>query len=265
MVIVARSRQFLNRPTHSLIQRLLWSVFGRKLKPVCAQWSVTLPPLNFSDHPTLCAASPSLLAPPPDWPPAAQVVGDLARATTDGELDSQIVSFLSDGPPPIYVGFGSMTVADPAKIYEVLTGLSHKRRIIFARGWSGVNIESTGNLLAIDRAPHDLLFPQMVVVVHHGGAGTFHAAARAGVPQVFVSFGGDQKWWAGRANAIGIAPPALSERGLSVGRLDKAIESALMHRVRAREIHEAMKSEDGCRQTHLAIHRIGSRRDGSTS
>lgn len=42
------------------------------------------------------------------------------------------------------------------------------------------------------------------MVVHHGGAGTTHAAARAGAPQVLVPMFGDQPFWASRVRELGI-------------------------------------------------------------
>ena len=43
--------------------------------------------------------------------------------------------------------------------------------------------------------PHDWLFPQMSLVMHHGGAGTVAAGLRAGVPTVIRPFFGDQFFW----------------------------------------------------------------------
>ena len=43
---------------------------------------------------------------------------------------------------------------------------------------------------------HRALFPRCAAVVHHGGAGTTSAAARAGVPQVFAPHVTDQFFWA---------------------------------------------------------------------
>jgi vancomycin aglycone glucosyltransferase len=40
--------------------------------------------------------------------------------------------------------------------------------------------------------------------VHHGGAGTTLAAARAGTPQVVVPMFSDQPYWASRVRALGI-------------------------------------------------------------
>jgi UDP-glucoronosyl and UDP-glucosyl transferase len=53
-------------------------------------------------------------------------------------------------------------------------------------------VEYPDSVYALDRAPHDWLFPRMAGVIHHGGAGTLAAGLRAGVPTVIKPFFGDQ-------------------------------------------------------------------------
>merc|ERR1719210_2337466 len=43
-----------------------------------------------------------------------------------------------------------------------------------------------------DTAPHEWLFPQCAVIVHHGGVGTTAAALRSGVPSVITPVFADQ-------------------------------------------------------------------------
>jgi vancomycin aglycone glucosyltransferase len=45
--------------------------------------------------------------------------------------------------------------------------------------------------------------------VHHCGAGTTAAAARAGVPQIPVPHAFDQPWWSSRLGQLGVAGAAL--------------------------------------------------------
>ncbi|MDN6556847.1 MAG: glycosyltransferase [Acidipropionibacterium acidipropionici] len=254
----------LNRPTHALIQHLLWGAFGRALRPVYRGWGMSPLPLRFDDHPTLCAVSPALLAEPEDWPASARVVGDLAARVGHGSADTpgapsdrlspDLLSFLDAGPAPVYVGFGSMAVPDAGRIRDAVLGLSSDRRVIFSPGWSGIDMPSGPNLHVVGHAPHDALFPKMAVVVHHGGAGTLHAAARAGVPQVIVPMGGDQSWWAGRAHAAGIAAAPVRVRGLDAQGLRRAVIEALARTSRARDVAVEMASEDGCDAVDRAVH-----------
>jgi hypothetical protein len=54
------------------------------------------------------------------------------------------------------------------------------RRALFYPGWSGMDTASLPvNFLVVGDTPHSWLFPQTSLVVHHGGSGTAHSAARA--------------------------------------------------------------------------------------
>jgi UDP:flavonoid glycosyltransferase YjiC (YdhE family) len=96
--------------------------------------------------------------------------------------------------------------------------------------------------------PHDWLFPRTALVVHHGGSGTSHAAARAGVPSVVVPFAGDQFFWARRMGERGIAVTCPATR-LDGDRLAHAVAAASAPALRdnARRVGQAMAREDGAR------------------
>lgn len=60
--------------------------------------------------------SPTLLPQPSDWPATAEVVGFCQLEASDRMNYSppeDLVQFLAAGPPPVYIGFGSMTLKHP--------------------------------------------------------------------------------------------------------------------------------------------------------
>ena len=67
--------------------------------------------------------------------------------------------------------------------------------------------------------PHGWLLPQTSVVIHHGGAGTTHSAARAGVPSVVMPLAGDQFFWADRLQRLGVAPAPVKVSNLRASTL----------------------------------------------
>jgi vancomycin aglycone glucosyltransferase len=106
--------------------------------------------------------------------------------------------------------------------------------VILARGWAGLGLaDSAPDCLAIDDVNHQALFPRVAAVVHHGGAGTTTAAARAGVPQVAVPMFGDQFYWGRRIRDLGIGS-AVPFVGLSADTLASALHEALGGAVAAR-------------------------------
>jgi vancomycin aglycone glucosyltransferase len=65
-------------------------------------------------------------------------------------------------------------------------------------------IDQGADCIAISDVNHQALFRRVAAVVHHGGAGTTHVAARAGAPQLLVPMYGDQPFWASRVRELGI-------------------------------------------------------------
>jgi sterol 3beta-glucosyltransferase len=109
------------------------------------------------------------------------------------------------------------------------------RRGIVLTGWGGGQpAEPSADLLTLDAAPHDWLFPRCAAVIHHGGAGTTAAGLRAGIPNIVVPHAVDQPFWAGRVTAIGAGPAPLDLRRLSVDSLGAALDRASAPEMQAR-------------------------------
>jgi vancomycin aglycone glucosyltransferase len=126
-------------------------------------------------------------------------------------LSDDLIAFLDDGPPAVYVGFGSMSMhASPDVAPAVLKELRERgRRVVLHRGWAGLVPEAHQEAcFALDDVNHQVLFPRVAAVVHHGGAGTTTAAARAGTPQLVVPQLADQPYWGARVTALGIGATA---------------------------------------------------------
>ncbi|MCE0535270.1 hypothetical protein LWF15_07095 [Kineosporia rhizophila] len=123
-------------------------------------------------------------------------------------LAPEVEAFLAAGDAPVYVGFGSMAMGNASA--EVATAAVEAaralgRRIILAQGWAGLSaIDSQDDCFVVGDVNQQSLFPRCAAVVHHGGAGTTTAAARAGVPQVIVPQVVDQPFFARRVSELGI-------------------------------------------------------------
>jgi len=221
-----------------------------------------LPRRHFRDYaaaaertPTLLGASPSVVPPAADWPPALRQTGDWVRDDAGGQaLDSALDAFLEAGDAPVFVGFGSMPTPDPDGMVRDLVGVLGRLglRGVVSEGLAGLSLEvlpggRAAAVLGTGPAPHDVLFPRCSVVVHHGGAGTTAAAVRAGVPQVVVPHAADQPYWGRRMADLGVAPPPIARKDLTPARLQRALELALSPRAReaAYALGERVRAEDG--------------------
>jgi vancomycin aglycone glucosyltransferase len=154
-------------------------------------------------------------------------------------LPDEVEAFLQAGLAPVYVGFGSIALASAADMASaaVSAGRAMGRRTILFRGRAELGLPDTGaDCMSVGEINHHALFPRVAAVVHHGGAGTTLAAARAGAPQVIVPQVADQPYWASRVAALGIGAahpgPAPTQRSLE-NALEIALAATTVDRARA--------------------------------
>lgn len=249
---------WLNRASLALTNQLFWLALKKSLNRARAQ-VLGLPPRArlWRDHPMLYGISPAILPPPADWPTHARLCGQWVPPVSANHTPSpDLVRFLAAGAAPIYVGFGSMTGIDMPTLLEAVIAALNGRRAVFWPGWNGVgNARLAQNVLCIDAAPHDWLFPQMAAVIHHGGSGTTHSAVRAGKPSIVIPFAGDQAFWADRLYRLGVAPIACSAAKATGSELASAIAFAASDAVvaRAAELGRKTAREDGLATAVAAI------------
>ena len=198
--------------------------------------------------------SPTVLPRPADWHAGLVMAGYWWPAAKRGWLPpSDLVDFLADGPPPVFVGFGSSSDVDPGIILEGV------RRAGVRAVVQGVEQALGDDAIGIGEVPHEWLFPQMAAVVHHAGAGTTAAGFRAGVPTVAVPVYTDQPLWASRIAALGAGPRPLAHKKLTPGLLGEAIMEAVStpsYVVRAQGIAGALAKEDGTAPVVAALRRV---------
>jgi UDP:flavonoid glycosyltransferase YjiC (YdhE family) len=179
----------------------------------------------------------------------------------DAGLPEPVARFLDEGEAPVYVGFGSMPDLKPAETLRAVAEVGRElgRRVIVLTGWTRrVEVELPEGVLVAERAPHAALFPRCAAIVHHGGAGTTAAAARAGRPQVIVPHIVDQYDWASRLHRRGLAPRGLPKARLNARRLRAAVEEALGDRIqeRAAEVADELRQVDGVASACDALEEI---------
>ncbi len=251
--------RWLNRASHVFVNGMLWKAFRNKTNAARALFK--LPPRKavWTDLPMLYGVSPALLPRPADWPANIHLCGQWLAPSAGWTPPPALVNFLVAGDAPIFIGFGSMTGFDTRRLMDALIAALAGRRALFHAGWSGADPKALpGNVFAIGDTPHDWLFPRTAAVIHHGGSGTSHSAARAGVPSVVTPFAGDQFFWAERLRLTGVAPAAVDGRRPTAEAFARALDFAASAPVlgRARTLGERMRAEDGVANAVAAIERI---------
>ncbi|KAF8544877.1 hypothetical protein BDD12DRAFT_771811 [Trichophaea hybrida] len=213
--------------------------------------------------------SPTLIPKPHDWPSQLSVSGfyflSLASSYTP---PPELERFLSAGPPPVYIGFGSIVVADPNaltnKIFEAVRMVGC--RALVSKGWGGIgadDLDIPENVMLLGNCPHDWLFPRCAAVVHHGGAGTTAAGISCGKSTVIVPFFGDQAFWGAMVSKAGAGPDPIPHAQLTTENLAEAIQKALSREVQAKaevmgdSIRTETGSENGARGFLTSIEEMG--------
>ncbi|MDQ1024183.1 UDP:flavonoid glycosyltransferase YjiC (YdhE family) [Streptomyces umbrinus] len=217
-----------------------------------------LGPLHRVRHaPVLCAFSPTVVPRPTDWGPNVHMTGFWHHEQPLWKPPRRLLDFLDDGPPPVYVGFGSMRTCDPEATDRVVRAALRRAGL---RGvLAGDPATSDDDMLVVGDTPHSWLFPRMAAVVHHGGAGTTASALSSGVPSLVCPFFGDQPYWADRVHSLGVGPKPLPSRQLTVpalaGRL-RAVTRDSGHAEEARRLGRALTAEDGVGRACRILNRL---------
>jgi len=248
--------------------KLSWKLAGvaaNTYRRVVGEWRREVLDLPAAPHGVasaikLYAYSEHVLARPRDWRADSIVTGYWTLPAPPGwEPDSTLISFLAAGPPPVYVGFGSIPHATARKVVAglraaglrgVIAGLPPADDAPDPNGGPRPRGGSTTHgedMLAIGDVPHAWLFERVAAVVHHGAAGTTGAGLRAGRPTVILPQAGDEPFWARAVHAIGAAPPPLR----SLDELPQALTRALKLPVAG--LGHALRREDGVRN---AVRRV---------
>jgi UDP:flavonoid glycosyltransferase YjiC (YdhE family) len=261
-----------NYMSYSMIDMLTWQGLGDVINRF-RQKTLGLEPVNLIWAPgmlqrlkiphTYCW-SPALIPKPKDWGQTISISGffflNLASNYTPAP---DLKAFLDNGPPPVYIGFGSIVLDDPNAMTELIfeavriTG----QRVLLSKGWGGMGAEEIGmpdGVFMLGNVPHDWLFKHVSCVVHHGGAGTTAAGITAGRPTVVVPFFGDQPFWGSMVARAGAGPEPLPHKKLTGEQLADAINFCLTPECqeRAKELASKIAQEKGCDNGAQSFHQM---------
>ncbi len=188
--------------------------------------------------PFLYNFSPSVVVPPLDYSDWIRVTGywflDEGKEYHPPKAMTEFIKKAKDdGKKLVYIGFGSIVVTDANALLRVVIESCRKAdlRCILSKGWSDrldqkiltPAPEIPEFIHQIVSAPHDWLFNQVDAVAHHGGAGTTGASLRAGKPTIIRPFFGDQYFFGGRVEDLGVG---IYLRKMNVTLLSRALWEA---------------------------------------
>ncbi|KOS22134.1 Sterol 3-beta-glucosyltransferase UGT80B1 [Escovopsis weberi] len=223
------------------------------LDPISPMWGFQL--LSRLGVPFDYLWSESLIPKPPDWGPNINISGFSFLPLGNGYRPPPgLVKFLGKGPPPIYVGFGSIVVDNPGALTDLVfeaVSIAGVRAVV-SRGWglvgtTGEEDDVPENICLVDNCPHDWLFKRVSIVVHHGGAGTTAAGIKNGRPTVVVPFFGDQRFWGETIARAGAGPEPVPIKQMTAETLAAGIAFCQRPETKlaAQKMAQSIAHEDG--------------------
>lgn len=259
-----KNPKLANYLSYILVEVMTWQGLG----DVINKWreKIGLEPVPSTEGPMLASTlsipftycwSPALIPKPTDWPAHIDVSGFFFRETPNYTPPKDLQTFLDAGPPPVYIGFGSIVLDNAAEMSSLLLeavtacGL----RAIISRGWSRLDGPERPDVFWLEDCPHEWLFQHVSAVVHHGGAGTAACGLRNSRPTVIVPFFGDQPFWGDMVAAAGAGPTPIPHKTLNVENLTAALQLCQEEatRVAAAKIASQMAEEDGVQSAVLSF------------
>ncbi|KAL3419219.1 glycosyltransferase family 28 domain-containing protein [Phlyctema vagabunda] len=193
--------------------------------------------------------SQELIPKPKDWGPHINITGFsfLSLASSYKPADD-LAEFLAAGPPPVYIGFGSIVVDNPNELTKLIFNAVKKAgvRALVSKGWGGLGEDNAPEgVFMLGNCPHDWLFKHVSAVVHHGGAGTTAIGLALGKPTVVVPFFGDQPFWGAMIYKAGAGPEPVPFKKMTEDTLASSIQQALGPGIQtaAEKMGETIRSE----------------------
>lgn len=246
----------LNWLSHWVEARSFW-VQMRAMVNRARGAALSLPPLrgsavNSPELPVLYEYSPALLPAPPDWPANHRVTGFWTLPEPrDMSPNPELLAFLAAGPPPVYLGLGSIGNSGPVEVTRTLLRALAQigaRTIVSPGQVSLEGMELPAETYVAGDTPHSWLLPRCAALICHGGIGTVGAGLRAGIPALVIPFFGDQHYWGRRVHEVGAGPASLANNRVTPERALRACRDLVenpSYRRRAAELGAAIRAEDG--------------------
>jgi UDP:flavonoid glycosyltransferase YjiC (YdhE family) len=149
---------------------------------------------------------PGLAAEWAKWDGRRPFVGALALALPT-DADEEVLSWIAEGTPPIFFGFGSAPVESPTDTLAMIGAACAQlgeRALVGAGSSDFGNVPHFEHVKVVGVVNYAAIFPACRAVVHHGGAGTLAAGLRAGVPQLILWTLPDQPFFTAQLKRLNV-------------------------------------------------------------
>jgi sterol 3beta-glucosyltransferase len=250
-----------NKITHKIFEKLFWSLSKSAVvefwnNSVKTKMEFSTSPIRQqieSGMPVINGYSNLFFHHPHDWQSNIQTTGNWFVDNEPSFTPStDLINFIKNGEPPIYIGFGSMK--DVSSFNTTLNTIKEalditQQRAVVGLGWSKLSYNENipDNIFLIESIPHSWLFPKMKIVIHHGGAGTTATGLRAGKPTIIIPHNADQPAWGQKVFELGVGSKPIKKTNLTADNLARAILFAQQPNIisNADKLGQELRKENG--------------------
>ncbi|MDR2397540.1 MAG: glycosyltransferase [Spirochaetaceae bacterium] len=208
--------------------------------------------------------SPSLGSVDPKWPYPWAIGGYIFndQMPYNEESYGNFIKFIEkDDKKSLFFTLGSCKSNDHQRFAARLFALCRKHdcKLVIGSGWCklGSALPHHEDLFLLEPViPHHLVFPRCSAIIHHGGIGTTHSAARSGRPQMIQALFLDQWYWAEQTRKLGVGPGKIDLKRCTDGELEKNVLDLLNNESYQRDaalLGEKIRQEKGLEN---ACHKI---------
>lgn len=255
--------QFFNKLTYKLANALINTVktpvnnFKQKNKLAKSK--------SMIDTPVVYGLSPSFLPRPADYPQNHYFTGFWKREQDSQEIVPAVTQFMAGEKEVLILTFGSMPYKSNTNVNDFIQAILKEQeiKVLVVRGWGlkEVEIKLDENVMAIDAAPFDALFPLADYVLHHGGAGTTAIALQSGIPQMICPVlhpFGDQYFWGKQVEKIGVGAEPIPLKKLTVKKLLRNLAQLMQEEltIEAKKMQQQLLAENGLETCKIIVEKI---------
>ena len=171
---------------------------------------------------------------------------------------AKVINFIKkDERPTIYFSLGSCNAKQSDRFASLLHNIctKHGYKLLLSKGWwnAGAELNDQDNIFRIEGViPHRLFFPYCSGIIHHGGTGTTHSAARAGRPQLITPIILDQFYWGQRVHELALGPSVVKIKGITEETLEIKILDLVtnsLYQQNAKAMSKLLEEEGGLIKT----------------
>lgn len=170
-----------------------------------------------------------------------------------GAYDALTAFVGKDDRPTLFFTLGSCSDRNRDRFCGMLAEICKEKnfKLVVGSGWSKtgsyIKEDDFSHLLTVP-VPHNIVLPQCSAAIHHGGCGTTHSMARAGIPQMVAPIFVDQYYWGYRVEVLGLGPRQVGLGKVSKEELRRRVVDLMtnpIYRSNAAALGEKIRNENG--------------------